>query len=91
MGPLSVVAWYLPIAVIGLQNLRLATHETCLCALHRPSQRGEGLPEGLVRSTIPTQKAKAQTNETPELLTHYVTQQCPVLYNREAVVLPRFQ
>ncbi len=48
MEPLSVVAWYLPKAVIGLQNRRLAAHETCLCVLRRPSRRGEALQEGLV-------------------------------------------
>jgi hypothetical protein len=41
MEPLSVVAWYLPKAVIGPQNPRLAVHETCLCALHRPSRLTE--------------------------------------------------
>ena len=36
-------------------------------------------------------KCKAQTDETPELLTYYVAQQRPILYNGKVVVLPRFQ
>jgi hypothetical protein len=92
MEPLSVAAWYLPKAVIGPQNLRLAVHKTCLCALHRRSRRGEALPEGQSgQRPQHKSKCKARTNETPEFLTYYVAQQQrPILYNWKVVVLPRF-